>query len=270
MAKFGGDGKQGQCPSGIGLPGDDHSVSTRPMKEVAPLTRRPATVDPSAEYPQLSARSFGRGTFHQPTLYGADITWEKPFQVRAGDILVSNARQQIVVVGVQTGKEVGKQMLFVHGGVEQCKRDGHLDATNRIRNRGSNGVHSMNLGDESSVTDGRTQGIEPCGQFVRAASQIGYEQQVADCTLQRLATDVVHVSGIELRFRVCEVQTELRAGLLACCTLASGRSLVFRRCGGNTSDRVDERGSTAHHPNGRDYTQSAPVCQVTPPPPTSF
>jgi type I restriction enzyme S subunit len=67
-------------------------VPTRPMHEVAPLNRRPVVVDPNAEYPQLSARSFGRGTFHQPTLAGADITWEKPFQVKAGDILISNIK----------------------------------------------------------------------------------------------------------------------------------------------------------------------------------
>jgi len=87
---------------------------------------------------------------------------------------------------VQAGEEVGKRLL-AHGSVEQGKRDAHFGA-NGIRNCGSSGIHSMNLGDESSVTDSRTHGIEPNSQFVRAIAQIGNEQQVADRTLQRLAS----------------------------------------------------------------------------------
>lgn len=62
------------------------------LAEVAPLCRRPAKVDPLAEYPQVSVRSFGRGTFQNPPLKGSEITWEKPHLVEAGDILVSNIK----------------------------------------------------------------------------------------------------------------------------------------------------------------------------------
>jgi type I restriction enzyme S subunit len=64
----------------------------KPMRDVAPLSRRPVAVEATRSYPQVSARSFGKGTFHQPTLHGADITWEKPFQVKAGDLLISNIK----------------------------------------------------------------------------------------------------------------------------------------------------------------------------------
>jgi type I restriction enzyme S subunit len=64
----------------------------RPFGEVAPLTRRPAVIDALAEYPQVSVRSFGKGTFHNPPLLGSEITWQKPFLVRSGDILVSNIK----------------------------------------------------------------------------------------------------------------------------------------------------------------------------------
>ncbi len=63
-----------------------------PLEEIAPLARRPVEIDPSAEYPGISARSFGRGTFHNPPLQGSEITWQKPYEVRAGDILVSNIK----------------------------------------------------------------------------------------------------------------------------------------------------------------------------------
>lgn len=49
----------------------------RPMAEVAPLVRRPVEIEPTGEYPELGARSFGRGLFHKPTLQGSELTWRK-------------------------------------------------------------------------------------------------------------------------------------------------------------------------------------------------
>jgi type I restriction enzyme S subunit len=73
-----------------------HQIADRaPRKtlgELAPLDRRPVTVDFEASYPQVAVRSFGRGTFHKPPLIGSEVTWEKPFLVKAGDILVSNIK----------------------------------------------------------------------------------------------------------------------------------------------------------------------------------
>lgn len=84
------------------------NVPVKPMLEVAPLTRRPVKVDPLASYPQLSARSFGNGTFHQPTLHGADVTWEKPFQVRGGDILISNIKAWEGAIAVVSPEDDGR------------------------------------------------------------------------------------------------------------------------------------------------------------------
>lgn len=64
----------------------------QPLSEVAILNRRPAVVDVDTSYPQVSVRSFGRGTFHNPPLLGSEITWQKPHLVNAGDILVSNIK----------------------------------------------------------------------------------------------------------------------------------------------------------------------------------
>ena len=50
----------------------------KPLGEVAPLVRRPAEIDTFGEYPQVSVRSFGKGTFHNPPLQGSEITWQKP------------------------------------------------------------------------------------------------------------------------------------------------------------------------------------------------
>lgn len=68
------------------------TAPTRPLDEIAPLFRRPVTVEFDKVYPQVAARSFGRGTFHKPSLIGSEVTWQKPYLVRAGDILVSNIK----------------------------------------------------------------------------------------------------------------------------------------------------------------------------------
>lgn len=85
-------------------------VAKRPLEEIAPLTRRPVEIDPAAEYPGISARSFGRGTFHNPPLLGSEITWQKPYQVKSGDILVSNIKAwegAIAVVGPEDDGRFG-------------------------------------------------------------------------------------------------------------------------------------------------------------------
>ena len=64
----------------------------RPMAEVAPLVRRPVEIEPTGEYPELGARSFGRGLFHKPTLQGSDLTWQKLFRIEEGDLVLSNIK----------------------------------------------------------------------------------------------------------------------------------------------------------------------------------
>jgi type I restriction enzyme S subunit len=80
----------------------------RCLGEIAPLTRRPATIDPFQEYPQVSVRSFGRGTFHNPPLKGSEITWEKPHLVKAGDILISNIKAWEGAIAVAKPEDDGR------------------------------------------------------------------------------------------------------------------------------------------------------------------
>lgn len=79
-----------------------------PLEEVAPLTRRPVIVDATKVYPQISARSFGRGTFYQPPLAGSAITWQKPFEVRSGDILISNIKAWEGAIAVVKDEDDGR------------------------------------------------------------------------------------------------------------------------------------------------------------------
>ena len=58
-----------------------------PMEEVAPLVRRPVDAKPDGNYPELGVRSFGRGTFHKPTLDGLTVGTKRLYVIREGDLL---------------------------------------------------------------------------------------------------------------------------------------------------------------------------------------
>lgn len=59
----------------------------RSLAEVAPLVRRPVEVVLDGDYPELGIRSFGKGTFHKPTLTGADVGNKRLFEIHEGDLL---------------------------------------------------------------------------------------------------------------------------------------------------------------------------------------
>jgi type I restriction enzyme S subunit len=80
----------------------------KPLGEVAPLNRRPVVVDQAESYPQIAVRSFGRGTFNKPALEGADVTWEKPFLVEGGDILISNIKAWEGAIAVVAHEDHGR------------------------------------------------------------------------------------------------------------------------------------------------------------------
>ena len=82
----------------------------RPMSEVAPLVRRPVEIDPTASYPELGVRSFGRGTFHKPELIGAELSWQKLFRIEEGDLVFSNIKAwegAFAVAGAEDHGRVG-------------------------------------------------------------------------------------------------------------------------------------------------------------------
>jgi type I restriction enzyme S subunit len=60
------------------------------MGEVAPLVRRPVSVDGIGSYPELGIRSFGKGTFHKPVLSGIEVGDKRIFRIEPGDLLFSN------------------------------------------------------------------------------------------------------------------------------------------------------------------------------------
>ena len=58
-----------------------------PMAEVAPLKRRPVQIDFSEDYHELGIRSFGKGTFHKPSINGGSLGTKRIFRIETGDLL---------------------------------------------------------------------------------------------------------------------------------------------------------------------------------------
>jgi type I restriction enzyme, S subunit len=63
------------------------NVKLLPMSEVAPLVRRPIQVDLSEQYHELGIRSFGKGTFHKPSIKGTELGTKKIFEIKENDLL---------------------------------------------------------------------------------------------------------------------------------------------------------------------------------------
>lgn len=78
-----------------------------PMKEVAPIHRRQVEVNPEETYNEIGVRSFGRGLFENPSFKGSDLTWQKPFWMREGDLLFSNIKAWEGAVGLIPAKYDG-------------------------------------------------------------------------------------------------------------------------------------------------------------------
>lgn len=61
-----------------------------PMQDVAPVVRRDVVVDHQSSYAELGIRSFGKGTFHKPTLSGGELGDKRVYEIEPGDLLFSN------------------------------------------------------------------------------------------------------------------------------------------------------------------------------------
>ena len=57
------------------------------MDEIAPLVRRVVEIDLEGNYPELGIRSFGKGTFHKPSLNGIEVGTKRLFTIEKDDLL---------------------------------------------------------------------------------------------------------------------------------------------------------------------------------------
>ena len=79
-----------------------------PMSEVAPIVRRDVTVDHQSSYAELGIRSFGKGTFHKPTLSGFELGDKRVYRIEPGDLLFSNVFAWEGAIAVTQPEDAGR------------------------------------------------------------------------------------------------------------------------------------------------------------------
>lgn len=79
-----------------------------PMRDVAPLVRRPVEINPEDKYPELGVRSFGKGTFHKPALSGFEVGTKRLFRIEGGDLLFNIVFAWEGAVAVATAADDGR------------------------------------------------------------------------------------------------------------------------------------------------------------------
>ncbi|WP_453950697.1 hypothetical protein [Bradyrhizobium sp. USDA 377] len=77
------------------------------MAEVAPLVRRPVTVNAGTNYQEIGIRSFGKGIFHKPPTTGLEIGEKRVFAIEPGDLLFNIVFAWEGAVAVASATEEG-------------------------------------------------------------------------------------------------------------------------------------------------------------------
>lgn len=80
----------------------------RPMREVAPIVRRDVVADHQTSYAELGIRSFGKGTFHKPTLSGIELGGKRVYRIEPGDLLFSNVFAWEGAIAVAKPEDTGR------------------------------------------------------------------------------------------------------------------------------------------------------------------
>ena len=79
-----------------------------PMGDVAPIVRRDVSVDHHSSYSELGIRSFGKGTFHKPTLSGLELGDKRVYRIEPGDLLFSNVFAWEGAIAIAKPEDVGR------------------------------------------------------------------------------------------------------------------------------------------------------------------
>mgnify|MGYP001583381430 CR=1 FL=1 len=78
-----------------------------PLKDVAPIVRRPVEVRAELTYREIGIRSFGRGTFRKPAVQGSELGDKRVFVVRSGDLVFNNVFAWEGAVAVASASDDG-------------------------------------------------------------------------------------------------------------------------------------------------------------------
>lgn len=85
-----------------------NGAERRPIRDVAPIIRRPVTGDPQESYPELGIRSFGKGTFHKAALSYIEVGSKRLYRIEPGDLVFNNVFAWEGAVAVARSEDSGR------------------------------------------------------------------------------------------------------------------------------------------------------------------
>jgi len=86
----------------------NQAVPLKPMVEIAPLARRPVRPKAGELYYELGIRSFGKGSFHKPSIEGAAVGTKKLYAIHPGDLVFNNVFAWEGAVAVAKPEDQGR------------------------------------------------------------------------------------------------------------------------------------------------------------------
>ena len=79
-----------------------------PLRQVAPLIRRPVTLSFETAYAELGVRSFFKGTFHKPSLSALELGAKRIFWIEQGDLIFSNVFAWEGAIAIAKPEDTGR------------------------------------------------------------------------------------------------------------------------------------------------------------------
>lgn len=76
--------------------------------DVLKLVRRPVVVDPLRDYEEIGIRSFGKGIFHKEPISGVALGNKRVFEIRPGELVLSNVFAWEGGIAVSSASDEGK------------------------------------------------------------------------------------------------------------------------------------------------------------------
>lgn len=163
-----------------------HAART-PMGEIAPLVRRGVEVEPEGTYPELGIRSFGKGTFHKPSLSGFEVGGKRLFKVNDGDLvfnIVFAWEGAVAVAGPTDDGRVGSHRFLT------CVPDSSRATAQFLRFYflTPEGLHQLGLASPGGAGRNRTLGLKALEQIRVPVPSL--DAQVWFDSIQQKATDI--------------------------------------------------------------------------------
>ena len=191
------------------------------MAEVAPIVRRAVVVDLEAHYSELGIRSFGKGTFHKPSILGSDLGSKRLFRIEPGDLLFSNVFAWEGAIAIARAEDQGR---FGSHRFITCLVDNEIALASFLRYYllSSEGMEKINEASPGGAGRNRTLGLNKLMQISIPLPSLAKQRE-----FDRLYTKIT-----ELKSK----HTAIRAGLAK--LMPAMLELIFCKQASQTTDSL--------------------------------